>query len=448
MYVLIGYTIVLLTIGIIDFRKVKEFNEYVIAGRRQSFALVSVSLMASLLGSGSTVGMTNNAFRIGFPAFWFLAVGGIGLILQSVLLSEKVRASEAVSLPDLSHKTMGGAVRVLVSVIIVLTWIGIISAQFVAAKKLISAMTGWDSPLILPGIASVIILYSFFGGQSSILKTDMLQQAILFIAVIFTVAFLFIKFPIAQTDMRFEILNPDFRWPDLVYYLTLVMGSYFICPMMFSRLFTAKTPIIAKKSSFFAGIGVIIFAIMITLIGMWARSSIPNLEGNDVLSFIFIHKLPRIAGLLLLLGLLSAIVSTVDTSLVMTSTIIEHDILRKSRTWLTRVLVVVLGALGTVAAIGRTDIIGILLEAFAVYTAGIVPTLFIALMFIGRRELNRPLAFTAILLGGIAGILAKLLEMKYLALYGMALSAAIALAAAWVQHKGGGLKRAPAESKE
>ena len=439
MILLIGYTVILLTIGIIDFKKVKNFNEYVLAGRRQNRLLVTVSLVASMIGSGSTIGMANNAFRVGFPAFWFLAVGGMGLILQSVLLSEKVRESKAVSLPDLADKTMGKEVRVLVSVIIVITWIGIISAQFIAAKKLVTAMTGWESVLVLPAIAAVIILYSFFGGQSSILKTDFLQQAILFIAVIFTVIFVFVKEPVQTSTLRFEVLNEQFKWTDLVYYLTLVMGSYFICPMMFSRLLTAKTPAIAKKSSLWAGLGVIVFAVMITLIGVWARHTIPDLETRDVLSYIFLYKLPRLAGLLLLLGLLSAIVSTVDTCLVMTSSIIEHDILHKSRVSWARGLVIAVGVFGTgaavIASLRETNIIGILLEAFAIYTAGIVPTLFIALMFIKKRQLNRPLAFTAILVGGVMGVLAKFLGMKFLALYGMIASTVLALAAVYLQHK-------------
>lgn len=439
MFLLIGYTVILLTIGIIDFKRVKDFNEYVLAGRRQKRLLVTVSLVASMIGSGSTIGMANNAFRIGFPAFWFLAVGGIGLILQSVLLSEKVRESGAVSLPDLADKTMGREVRVLVSVIIVITWIGIISAQFIAAKKLIVAMTGWNSVLVLPGIAAVIILYSFFGGQSSILKTDLLQQGILIVAVLFTVIFVFVKEPVQSSSIRFEVLNDQFRWTDLIYYLTLVMGSYFICPMMFSRLLTAKTPAVAKKSSLWAGLGVVAFAVVITLIGVWARHAIPDLENKDVLSYIFLHKLPRIAGLLLLLGLLSAIVSTVDTSLVMTSSIIEHDIFGRTRVGWARGLVIIIGILGTgaavIASLRETNIIGILLEAFAIYTAGIVPTLFIALMFIKKRQLHRPLAFTAILAGGVMGVLAKILGMKYLGLYGMIASTVIALAAVYLQHQ-------------
>ena len=121
MIVLIGYLIFLLTIGIIDFRKVRNFNDYVLAGRRQHLAIVTVSMMASMIGSGSTVGLVDKAFSKGFPAIWFLVVGGIGLLLQSWLLSERVRASKAVTLPDLAQKTMGSQTRFLVAIIIVIT---------------------------------------------------------------------------------------------------------------------------------------------------------------------------------------------------------------------------------------------------------------------------------------------------------------------------------------
>ncbi|WP_054697911.1 sodium:solute symporter family transporter [Desulfosarcina cetonica] len=115
MTVLTVYLVFLLGIGIIDFRKIQDFNDYVLAGRRQKLAIVTVSLMASMIGSGSTIGLADKAFSKGFPAIWFLAVGGIGLILQAWLLSEKVRASKAVTLPDLAQKTMGSQTRFLVA---------------------------------------------------------------------------------------------------------------------------------------------------------------------------------------------------------------------------------------------------------------------------------------------------------------------------------------------
>lgn len=450
MIVLTVYLLFLLTIGIIDFRKVQDFNDYVLAGRRQNLAIVTVSLMASMIGSGSTIGLTDKAFSKGFPAIWFLAVGGIGLLLQSWLLSEKVRASKAVTLPDLAQKTMGSQTRFLVALIIVITWIGIIAAQFIAAGKILTALTGVDSGVVLALAAVIIVVYSFLGGQASILKTDFLQFLILAAALLFTVLFLYLSKPVDVRTLSFRLTNEAFTARDLFYYLTIVMGSYFICPMMFSRLLTAKTPNTARRSSLIAGFGVLAFAFFIVLIGLWASSRGIDPGKTGVLSHIFLNELPKAGGLILILGILSAVISTTDTCLVMTGSIIEHDLLNKRSTGSkgemtrTRVLVLLIGALGYYTALlGNWDIIGLLLEAFEFYTAGIVPALFVALMMIRKKTLAPGWSFAAVLTGGLFGLLPKITPVidglsqlipgfwaKYLPIIGMGLSLILAIIAA------------------
>ena len=455
MVVLIVYLLFLLSIGVMDFKKVKSFNDYVLAGRKQSMIIVTISLMASMIGSGSTMGLADKTFAKGFPAIWFLAVGGIGLILQAIFLSEKVRASEAVTLPDLAEKTMGNHTRILVAFIITITWIGIIAAQFIAAGKIITALTGMDAFWVLTLAAAVIIIYSYLGGQASILKTDFLQFSILFFAIVFTVIFLFSAKPVQPGTIKVELLNEHFTGRDLFFYLTVVMGSYFICPMMFSRLLTAKTPATAKKSSFYAGFGVLIFSVMIVLIGLWGKSNIADPGRAGVISWVFVNELPKAGGIILILGILSAIISTTDTCLLMTSSIIEHDIIYplkgkssddelKSGVSLTRILVLILGVLGYLTALwGNWDIIGLLLEAFEFYTAGIVPAMLIALLVINKKTLDPKWSFYAVLAGGLFGIMPKIhplvhmLEnavpgfwVKSLPVAGMAVSLILALTAA------------------
>jgi SSS family solute:Na+ symporter len=444
------YLIFLLTIGIIDFRKIEDFNEYVLAGRRQALSIVTISLMASMIGSGSTVGLVDKAFAKGFPAIWFLAVGGIGLLLQAWLLSEKVRASKAVTLPDLAQQTMGSKTRFLVALIVVITWIGIIAAQFIAAGKILTALTGNDSRWILALAAAIIVVYSYLGGQSSILKTDFLQFGILVAAILFTAFFLYTSKPVDVAQISFELTNEVFTSKDLWYYLTIVMGSYFICPMMFSRLFTAKSPKTARQSSLFAGFGVLVFAFFIVMIGLWAHTQGIDAGKAGVLSYIFMEELPKAGGMILILGILSAIISTTDTCLVMTGSIIEHDLLdrknadpRKEMTR-TRVLVLCLGALGYLTALwGNWDIIGLLLEAFEFYTAGIVPALFVALLMIQKRRLSPRWSFAAVLIGGLFGLMPKITPItaaiaqiipgfwpKSLPMIGMGLSLILAVIAA------------------
>jgi len=109
-----------------------------------------------------------------------------------------------------------------------------------------------------------------------------------------------------------------------------------------------------------------------------------------------------------------------------------------------RVLVVLLGVLGYLTALwGNWDIIGLLLEAFEFYTAGIVPALFVALMVIGKKRLAPQWSFAAVLTGGIFGVLPKIHPLvaalgamipgfwaKSLPIAGMGLSLVLAIIAA------------------
>jgi SSS family solute:Na+ symporter len=433
MMVILGiYLVLLLTIGVIDFRTNKTFDDYVLAGRKTGMLFIGVSLMASTIGGASTVGLIKKVYSVGFPAIWFLAVGGFAHFFQAWLLSSKVRKSEARTLPDLGEKLMGPAVRRLISLIIVITWTGIISAQFIAAAGIIKGLIGSSASYIIFVSAIVITLYSLLGGQASILKTDFLQFAILVGAVVIGVIFLYTSEPVSS--IPFALVNDSFTPLDLVYYVTVVSGSYFICPMMFGRLLSAKDRKSAVKSSLFSGTGILVFAFLITLMGVWAKQNHPAFEG-DLFTGLILSYVQKGLGVILVLGVLSAIISTADTALITTASIIEHDLIGKSRIGATRIILVVVALVSLFIGTKTSDIIGTLLKAFAIYTSGIVPTLFVSIFFMDKKKMNRSLSFIAILTGGILGITATLTGMRFIALGGIALSFIIALAASYTGKK-------------
>ena len=129
------YGLTLLGIAFASLKYADTMDNFLVAGRSQKRMLVVASMLASTIGGGITIGTVTRAYTIGFPAFWFVAAGGIAHFLQGALLSAKVRETEAVTLPDLADKLIGPSMRVLTSVIILFTWTGIATAQFVADRK-------------------------------------------------------------------------------------------------------------------------------------------------------------------------------------------------------------------------------------------------------------------------------------------------------------------------
>ena len=145
---LAAYLIVFLVIGILDMRKTESFEDYAVAGRRQGTFAVSMTLLATVVGASTTIGIVDTVYSIGFPGIWWLLFGSIGLIAQSFVISEKVRDTGAATLPELAGMTVGKAAEFIIALVIVISWIGVIAGQMVAMNGIIALAIGRNSLFI------------------------------------------------------------------------------------------------------------------------------------------------------------------------------------------------------------------------------------------------------------------------------------------------------------
>lgn len=430
LFILLAYVALMLTAGLHRSKKIDGFREYVLAGGRQGAGVITFSLLASMVGGSATLGIAKMAADIGFPAFWWLGAGVLGLLLQAFLLSDKVRSFNACTLPDIAAITVGKEAKILTALIIAITWIGIVAAQFSALAQIFSVIAGIPDPRWLLILFSlVVILYTAAGGQTSVLRTDSVQFFLLAGGVALSCVFLWGKDtldPLSLTHL--EWINARFGYTDLVSLLLLVGSSFFIGPDIFSRNLAARNGATARRATFLAAGGLLIFAVLITLIGMWAGShGLGKLSGENPLVILIREYLPLPLAMLLALGLISALMSSADTCLLTTAAILEHDLLQKSSLLRTRIFVILVGLLSLGVALLKSDIIGLLLSAYSVYAPGIVMPLFVAIFFHGTRKVHRPLWLTGVTVGGLCGLFAGIVHIPSLSLLGMAFSAVLAI---------------------
>ena len=429
---LFGYAAILLGVGFFSSRKRMSFQRFVLADRNQPSVLIIASMLASTIGGGLTLGTVNKAYAIGFPAFWFVAAGSIAHLLQGAFLSEKVRKTDALTLPDLAEKLSSVQVRRLTGAIIVLTWTGIAAGQFLAASKVIASITGIPNQWAVIASAAFLVIYTVMGGQQSILRTDLFQFGVLAIAVLTGMVWLYGSHPVAFSALDFHLFSPKFGALDLAYYLVVVAGSYLICPMMFGRILSSSSPASARRASFTSAAGMLFFAFVITFIGLWARASGLNTGSTDPLNAIVASVFPRWLSLLMVFGILAAILSTADTVLLTAAGVLEHDVIggdsvRRTQSWIGAI-----SFFATIIALFETDIVDLLLRTYQGYTSGIVPALFVALVTSGTKKVKSGHLFAAILLGYTLGLGGNLFPdpilQKLLAFAGILVSAGIAIA--------------------
>lgn len=428
METLIIYLAILTAIGIFDWRRSKDWDGYVLAGRNKSATVVTFSILASVVGASSTMGVVGMAYTTGFPAFWWLGVGAVGLLLQSALIAGRVRALGTSTLPDLAERVAGPWMRKVAAVVVAAGWTGIVAAQFVAAAKVAVTMSGFGTLPMTVTTAVVITAYAVLGGQHSVIRTDVLQFGILGAGLLWLLFTLFGGTPVPPETLAPVAINDTFSAGDLMEFLLLVGGSYFICPIIFSRLFTARDDQAARRASFASGILLVPVSLGITAVGLWAAQAMPGIDG-DVLTTVASTHLNGIAGTVFLLALLSAIVSSADTCLLAVGSIVSLDLMGSKKVGIVRAVVVVTGLAALGVALKRQDIIGILLEAYSIFTAGLVPPLAAGLLGRGRFSPHHGMLLLAAVLGGSMALAGSTSGLSWLPLAGLGISTLLSLAA-------------------
>ncbi|MBR5347351.1 MAG: sodium:solute symporter family protein [Deltaproteobacteria bacterium] len=424
LFFLMLYVAVLTIVAIYAKRQVKGFADFVIAGGRQKSIWISLSTLASIVGGSATFGIMTLAAKHGFPAFWWLGAGSIFLVLQSLLVSEKARSLNVYTLPELAGKTVGREPRFLIALIIVISWIGIIAAQFSALESLFIPFIpeGWR-PAVLFFVSVAVIVYTTAGGQISVLRTDAMQFLLLMGGVLLACLLLW------QNECplpHIEFFNNTFSSSQFATFLLVTGLPYFLGPDLLSRNFSARDGRTARRSALIAAVMLILFAVPMTLIGVWAKEH--GIAENPLPGIILGH-LPPAAGALLFLGLVSALISSADTCLLSVSSIIENDLIGGKNIRRMRLMVVFVGALALFIAFFQKDVTRLLLSAYAVYVPGVVFPLFACLWFAGRMVPNKSFILLGMLAGSILGIASVCMGSPAYSLTGIGLSAAASLIA-------------------
>ncbi len=404
------YFLVLVAVGIFSFFKIKTPGDFYVAGRKAGLVPVSGSLLATILGGSAILGSIELGQKIGWAALWFLFSASAGLLIL-VPISKYVRRYGNFTLPELLGRFYGKKAEIIASAVIPVAWLGIVAAQIIAAAKILAGinLASYNMAAIIAGI--VFIVYTLIGGQHSIIKTDTIQSALI-IAGIIAITFYSFFHPSSGKVMAFSptlLFNEKFNLFDLIVLLLTYSVTFVVGPDIYSRLFCAKDEKTASRSVFIVAIILIPLSFALTYMGIFSANS----ASGGIVNFAE-RLLPAWMYGLFLAALLSAVMSSADTTLLTSSIIlgelIQGDLGKKSTMQLTRILVVALGVASIFIALFVNSIIQSLLFALTLFSgAFVVPTLF---GLLGART-NKKNVIPAIIAGGAIALAGKIINVYF-----------------------------------
>ena len=401
------YFFIVIVIGVLSFKMVKDDKDFFVAGRNAGVFQVTGSLLASVLGSSAIIGSVDFAYVSGWAGSWLMLCAALGLFLLYPLI-KYIKNFHGYNLPNMLGNFYGEEIQKISSFIIPIAWLGIVASQIMGAAKIITILSSLSYVQGVWLSGAVFIVYTILGGQLSIIKTDVVQLIFILIGIVVTFGYV-ISEPITKEIL--PIINPTFNYMDLFVMILAYSTTYLVGPDIYSRMFCARDENVMKKSIILSVCILVPLAFILAKLGIYGTQifDVSTVGKESVLLMIANQKLPKILSGVLYFGLLSAVISSADTTLLTASSLFAQvfmkDLKSKKAIFVTRVLTVIFGFLAILIAVKMKYILPTLLLALAVYSgAFIIPTFVGIFGFRAKKEV----VILAIVTGGIISLIGKL----------------------------------------
>ncbi len=328
--IIIGYIVLTNIVGIVAAKRVKNSADFLVGSGKMPWILVVAILCGAWEGSGSSMGLSQQAYELGIYPGFYTAFFTVGLIVAGLYIVPFARRLGILTLPELIGKMFGPAGRWVTSIVWLMQDIIIFSMQFLGGAGIFSALFGlptWQGILItLVGVAGYMIL----GGMIAASWTNLMHSVIMFGTAAISIP-LVMKYGegfqhAIDTLPESYFTVAGMGWPLLLGWFLSVTSGPIIHQLTFQASVSAKSEKEARKS-FFVSAGIIVFyGIPFAILGVVAKAYLP--EGTNSLL-----ALPSLAvainpvfGGLLLAGVVAALLSTAAPMLFSSPTIFINDI--------------------------------------------------------------------------------------------------------------------------
>jgi len=332
-YLVLGlYFAVMLGAGYWGLKRAGSTEDYLVAGRRLGPALYVGTLSAVVLGGASTIGSVSLGYQFGISGMWLVLMIGLGIVALGILLSTRLSRLGVYTVSEMLGIRYGASSR-LISAIIVATY-----ALMIAVTSTIAVGSVFDVVLGLPPTVAilmaggVVVAYSALGGMWSITLTDFLQFCVMTVGIFLILLPLSIARAGGFSGMAGELPGSYFDpfsigGQTIFTYFLLFFFGLMIGQDIWQRVFTARSPSVARWGGIVAGLYCLLYGLAGALIGTAARVLIPNLPNPDnAFARVAAEALPAGVLGLVLAAALAAVMSTASAGLLASSTILANDI--------------------------------------------------------------------------------------------------------------------------
>ena len=424
------YLLIVLAIGAWGYLKTNTKDDFWVYGRNLGKWLATWSLVANFFSAVAAIGVIGEFSKTGYAIMvgvnFGLALGMSGLYF----VSHKIRELNKVTLSDIVANVTGRQYARPVTGVLLLSnaWVYLV-IQLVGASVLVTEITGVPYEYMVWVIGLVFIIYTVLGGLVSVAWTDLLQGTVMVALMTIAVAYLVTDLGgLTAMNQQFAAIDPAnvtplgggaYTFITIVSSIVAFFGTIFTGQNVIIRINATKDIETTKFHIAAGGVIIAMFLVVTSLLGAATGVSLHNagitVSNTDrAFPVLIMRVLPTTLGTIVILGIMSAILSTTDTRLHSIGVTLTRDIYdyfkpNTSDTHqlkVSRAATIVFGLLATAISASPPGSIFDLYDFRAVLlTTGLLVPVYVALYW---RGIDGRVILSSMVLGAVFGIGTKL----------------------------------------
>lgn len=340
------YFVLVFVIGYVVSQRTKSGDDLFLAGRSLAWGAVGLSLFASNISSSTLVGLTGDAYRIGLAPSAYEWMAGLLLVFGAFTFFPFYLRSRISTIPEFLEKRFDVRSRKYFSVVTIFLAVIVDTAAGLYAGALVAEtfIPGLNTTAFIVVLAIIAGVYTAAGGLAAVVYTDVLQAIILIVGTTAIAIATFAQFgfswseataalPEGHLSIIQPIDNEVLPWPGLILGVPLLGFYYWILNQyIVQRVLGAKSIQHARWGAMLAGALKLTPLFIMMLPGAFAVTLLPNLESPDqVFPTLVQEYLPIGLTGIVLAGIISAILSSVDSALNSASTLLTLDFIEPAK---------------------------------------------------------------------------------------------------------------------
>ena len=384
--VLLCYFLVLIVAGILGAKRAKTAEDFALAGRNLGLFVYLGCLSAVILGGASTIGTAKLGYQFGISGMWFVFMIGLGIAVLGLFFTNQIYGAHVTTISELLGRRYNQETRLISALVAAIYTLMVSVTQVIGMGTIIHAVLGWSMTVSMLVGGGIVLFYTILGGMWSVTMTDIIQF------IVMTVGIFFVMLPMSLSHVggwtsllerlpasHFDLTSMG--WANIFQYFLLYTLGMVVSQDIWQRVFTARTPNIARGGAVYAGLYSVAYAAALSIIGMCGVLIFPNInDPQNVFANMSLEILPHGLLGLILASVCSALMSTASGTLLASSTLLSHDILKqywlknmsdRQFVLLSRMMTLAVGIVAIVFAIWIQDVLVALDVAYAILSGAI-----------------------------------------------------------------------------